>query len=107
MSELLHHFNTLHIYLVATLAHWTVCGVCGALTVQSHYRGGPMLRLLATVIATWWCLYEVTEMLRVQDQGDIDIANGLFAYVVGAGLTYAFHAAVRRLYARQHQRRHR
>ena len=96
MTELLQHFNTLHSYLVATLAHWSLCGVCGALTVQSHYKGGPMLRLLATVIVCGWALYETLEQFRIADRGDVDVANGLFAYVVGALLVSAYHYGKRK-----------
>ena len=97
---MLEHFNTLHTYLVATLVHWSLCGVCGALTVQSHYKGGPMLRMLATVIVSGWALYEGLEQLRIADRGDVDVANGLFAYVTGALLVSAWH------YGKRHWRKH-
>lgn len=96
---MLEHFNTFHQYMVATLVHWSICGICGALTVHSHYRGGPMLRLLATMIVVWWFGYETLEMVRVADNGDIDVANGLFAYVVGAACIGGYHHVKKVIYA--------
>lgn len=93
MPEFLSHFDTLHKYAAATLTHWTICGLAGILTVRSHYRGGPALRLIATVVALWWVSYEATEFARIHDNGDVDIANGLASYIMGAVLAWIFHKA--------------
>lgn len=88
---MLEHFNTLHQYAAATLTHWAICGVAGGLTVYSHYRGGPTMRLVATVIALWWIAYETTEFARIRDNVDVDLANGLFAYIVATAGCWLVH----------------
>lgn len=91
MLEILEHFDTLHRYFWETIVHWLVCGVSAALTVHSHYRGVEVLRHLGTVVVFFWIAYQITEFARIQDDVDIDIANGLIAYIAGALLAWAVH----------------
>ena len=96
---MLEHFDTIHAYFAATLTHWAICGVAGALTVRSHYRGGPVMRIVATLVALWWIAYETTEFARIHDQVDVDLANGLAAYIIGAVGTWLVHYARARVTA--------
>ena len=88
--------NTFHDYASATICHWVLMGICGALTVESHYRGGPMLRHLATVMVGFWLAYEWGEFARIADRVDADTANGLLGYAVGALLVSAYHYGKRK-----------
>ena len=90
---MLEHFDTFHRYAAETLAHWSICAVCAAMTVMSHYsREGVVLRHIATCVALWWILYEVTEFARIHDEVDVDLANGLASYIAGALLTWGFYS---------------
>lgn len=91
MSALLEHFNTFHAYAAATITHWLICGIAGGLITHSHYRDGAVLRYVSTIVCLWWISYEVTEFARIGDEGDVDLANGLFAFIVGAGVTWLAH----------------
>ena len=93
---MLEHFDTLHQYFIATLAHWTLCALAGAMILHSHIRGGIVLRWFATLLATWWCLYEIMEYQRIQDQVDIDLANGLAAFIAGFALAWLYHYKIRK-----------
>lgn len=91
------YFNTLHEYAAATIAHWVICGVAGWLTVHSHSRGGPALRTVSWQIIVFWLCYQGYELLihleeLGRDEGDKDVANGLFGYVIGVLLCTAYHA---------------
>ena len=82
---MLEHFNTLHQYFIATLAHWTICGVAGAFIYGTTYR------TFGIMLAAFWCCYEIVEFARIHDMGDVDIANGLGAFVLGFALTWIYH----------------
>ena len=71
-------------YPFSTGVHWILMFIMGALTVRSHYRGGPMLRVIPTVIVAMWTAYECMEYAQLRDNVSGDIANGLMAYIIGA-----------------------
>lgn len=90
------YFDTLHNYAYATIAHWVICGVAGWLTVHSHFREVPVLRTIAWQIIVFWLCYQGYELLRHlteigTDDGDKDVANGLFGYVIGLLLCTVYH----------------
>ena len=103
-ENLIDGFNTLTEYPGATVAHWLICGIAGWLTVHSHSRGGPMLRIIASHAIAFWICYEISEFAYkqlIEGQGDEvhkDLANGLFGYVIGVIVCAGYHK-LRRLRA--------
>ena len=97
LREIWERFDTFHDYAVPTVAHWVICGVAGWLTVHSHSRGGPALRTVSWQIIAFWLCYQGYELLINlesvgHDDGDRDVGNGLFGYVIGVLLCIAYHA---------------
>ena len=41
------------------------------------------VKIVAVSLFLWWIVYEMAEMIRIHDKGDIDVANGLAAFIVG------------------------
>ena len=77
---LLEHFNTFGSYPGATVTHWLICAVAGWIVYMARNSNAIVFGI---VLISWWCLYEVIEFVRIEDNCDIDLANGLFAFVVG------------------------
>ena len=84
--DLIAHFNTWVDYPGATAVHWIICMISGFLIVHKSITG----KVIAITLAIWWLIYEVVEMVRIKDHGDIDIANGLAAFIVGIVLHLIF-----------------
>ena len=88
---MLEHFDTLHQYFIATLAHWLICGVAGAVILHSQVLKSVAHRTFGIMLACWWIIYEIVEFERIHDLGDVDIANGLGAFIVGFTLAWIYH----------------
>ena len=84
LQSLIEPLITIHKYAAATVAHWIICGVAGAMTVHSRIRGGAEARMIASHVIIFWLCYEITEFAHEHDNVEADIANGLFGYVCGA-----------------------
>ena len=93
---LIDHFNTFIDYPGATAVHWIICMVSGFLIMHKSITA----KIVAITLSLWWIWYETIEFLRIHDNGDIDIANGLAAYVVGIVL-YIVYGWLHKFYLRR------
>ena len=76
--DLISHFNTFIDYPGATVAHWLICILAGMMIVSQRIG----CKIFGCLLIFWWITYEMAEMIRINDKGDIDIANGLFAFII-------------------------
>lgn len=88
--DLLQHFNTFASYPGATVSHWTICAFAGFVLV---YAESLRRCVFCCLLLSFFLMYEYVEFLRINDQGDVDIANGGFAFVAGVFLRVAIGAA--------------
>ena len=77
--DLINHFNTFVDYPGATAVHWIICMIAGFLICHKSVS----VKIVAVSLFLWWITYEITEMVRISDKGDVDIANGLAAFIIG------------------------
>ena len=84
----------------STFAHWLLMSFAGFLAVnsQTEHRGEIVTRgrpiVISVSLIAFWTSYEIAEFAQLQDNVSGDLANGLFAYIVGAFGT-ALHKAWR------------
>ena len=78
--DIIQHFNTFVNYPGATVSHWIIGLLAGMLLV---YASQPKSIVLSVLMLASFYLYEVVEFLRIHDMGDVDLANGTFAYGTG------------------------
>ena len=95
-KNLISGFNTLHDYAAATVVHWILMGVGAVLILRSHYKGGPVMRVIGTLLCALWVVYELSEFARIHDNVEKDIANGIFGFCAGAVLHTVYRAAHKR-----------
>ena len=95
MKELLSHFNTFLDYPGATIGHWLICSLSGILLVIRSTGA----RIFSITLLQCFIVYEVVEFARIKDRGDIDIANGVFAFCLAVFLawlvrSYLYHRGI-------------
>lgn len=95
--NLLEHFNTFVAYPGATVSHWAIGLLAGMLLVAAHH---PKEIILSLLMLGSFYLYEVVEFLRIKDMGDVDIANGTFAFFLGIGIAMLINLMLNRFLAK-------
>ena len=83
--------NTFSLYPGATILHWFQGLLVGFLLMQSHVRKRWHFLAYAALATACFLAYEITEMVRINDNGDVDIANFTFMVHVGAVITGLYH----------------
>lgn len=85
--DILQHFNTFASYPAATVSHWLICGIAGVMFV---FAENVKAIIVSLVLLLSFYIYEIVEFARIGDLGDIDLANGGAAFIVGVLASLAF-----------------
>ena len=77
--ETFEHFWTFTKYPIGTAFHWLQGALVGWLFYHAHAHASVVRAILALTLSMIFLNYEETEFLRINDDGDKDIANFLYA----------------------------
>ena len=81
---MIEHFNTFIEYPGATISHWLICSFAGILLVIRSNGA----KIFSITLLHCFIIYEIVEFMRIKDRGDVDIANGVFAFCVSVCIAF-------------------